>query len=39
MIPLDNAMTFASDLFSNATQIPGIRDGLEVLRMGLDSGT
>lgn len=39
MIPLDKAMAAASELLKGAKTIHSIRDGLEVMRKGLDSET
>lgn len=39
MIPLDKAMQAASDLLKGAKTIHSIRDGLEVMRKGLESET
>ena len=39
MIPLDKAMAAASDILKGAKTIYAVRDGLEVMRRGLDSET
>lgn len=39
MIPLDKAMQAASELLKGAKTIHSIRDGLEVMRKGLESET
>ena len=39
MIPLDKAMAATSDLLQGAKTIYAIRDGLEVMRKGLESET
>ena len=37
MIPADKAMEIAKSLFSTAKYVYSIRDGLEVMKMGIDS--
>ena len=37
MIPIDKAMEFANSLLAGAKTIYSIRDGLEVMKLGLDS--
>ena len=39
MIPLDKAMSVANTLLAGAKTIYSVRDGLEVMKQGLDAGT
>lgn len=39
MISIDKAMSVASELFNGAKTIITIRDGLEVMRQGIDNET